>query len=289
MSGKILLSLLLELTASLEFDAQLSCPGFLHLHQCFGRFSVLGLQTPPSIDPSCVLLYSNPDEQVGNGRQLATANFDNTKKKNIRRKWKRTYTLLATWNVRTLLPPGKLENVIRERERFKWNILGLLRYMERQGTIMKDGRNIFFSGKKSHTHCVGFIVEKSLNQNINDRVALLKLKVPLNALCILQVHAPTADADDTEIAEFYEQMDSALKHCKNNELLIVMGDFNAEVGDKKSASANGGKGLGSISNRRASGIMVLRERYVHLEHVVREAREKTMNVEECERVIHETN
>ena len=126
--------------------------------------------------------------------------------------------------------------------------------MERQGTILKDGHTIFFSGNKPHTHC-RFHCRKEFESkhqrvhcNIRSR-GTLKIKVPLNALCIQQVLAPTADADDTDIAEFYEQMDSALKHCKNNELLIVMGDFNAKVGVKKSASANGGKGLGNINKR----------------------------------------
>ena len=52
------------------------------------------------------------------------------------------------------------------------------------------------------------------------------------------MYAHTAYADDTEIAENYEYMHSALNDCKNNEWLICFGDLNANVADKKSAPAN---------------------------------------------------
>ena len=134
--------------------------------------------------------------------------------KNIRRKWKKNTTMLATLNVRTLLQPGKLKNEIREIERFKWKIIGWSE-MRWNGlvTIQKEGHTIFFFGHIYHTHGIGFIVEKSLNPNIkkfiaiSDRVALLNLKVSLKTICgrWLQTN------------EIYEQMDSVLKHCKNNE------------------------------------------------------------------------
>ena len=55
--------------------------------------------------------------------------------------------------------------------------------------------------------------------------------------------------EEAEITKFYEQMETALKNRKSNEILIVMGDFNAKVGKKKNASASGGNGLGNMNER----------------------------------------
>ena len=108
-----------------------------------------------------------------------------------------------------------------------------------QGTFYKDGHCVCYSGNNSHTHGVGFIVDKSLSKGIkgfiiiSDRVKLTKLKLKHKTLCILQVYAPTADSEEAEILKFYEQMETALKNRKSNEMLIVMVDFNAKDGNKK--------------------------------------------------------
>ena len=65
---------------------------------------------------------------------------------------------------------------------------------------------------------------------ISDRILVVKLAgAPLD-FSIVQVYAPTAGHDDEDIEEFYEGVDCALKQCKSHKLTIVMGDWNAKVG-----------------------------------------------------------
>ena len=64
---------------------------------------------------------------------------------------------------------------------------------------------------------------------------------------MIQVYAPTVDSEEAEILKFYEQMEAALKNRKSNEMLIVMGDFNAKIGNTKNAPASGDNGLGKIN------------------------------------------
>ena len=141
-------------------------------------------------------------------------------------------------------------------ERLKWKVLGLstMRW-NAPGTFYEDELCVCYSGNNSQTHGMGFIVGKSLSSGIkgfmpiSDRVALMKLKLKHKTLCILQVYAHTADSEEAEILKFYEQVETALKNRKSKEMLIVMGDFNANVGNKKNAPASGGNGLGNMNER----------------------------------------
>ena len=49
---------------------------------------------------------------------------------------------------------------------------------------------------------------------------------PFN-LSIIQVYAPTTAYDDNEIESFYE----SVQQIKNQDITIIMGDFNAKIGE----------------------------------------------------------
>ena len=56
---------------------------------------------------------------------------------------------------------------------------------------------------------------------------------------IVQVYMPTTDSDDEEIEQMYEKIEKLIKSEKSNEHLIVMGDWNAVVGEEESGSVIG--------------------------------------------------
>ena len=61
--------------------------------------------------------------QVGSGK-LATGDLTNkTKTNNI--KLASSITTIGTWNVRTLSRCGKLEELSRELDRYRWDVIGL--------------------------------------------------------------------------------------------------------------------------------------------------------------------
>ena len=74
---------------------------------------------------------------------------------------------------------------------------------------------------------------------------------PFN-ISIIQVYAPTIDADEEEMEKFYDQINSVKAQCKSQDIVIVMGDFNAKVGKCKRGKAIGLFGLGSSNDRRDS-------------------------------------
>ncbi|GFN77569.1 craniofacial development protein 2-like [Plakobranchus ocellatus] len=89
---------------------------------------------------------------------------------------------ITTWNIRTLLQKGKLENIKQEMERMKLNILGLseVRWKE-AGKITSGGHEIIYSGGTESEKGVGIIVEQTISKAIkgywalSDRVLLVKI------------------------------------------------------------------------------------------------------------------
>ncbi|XP_030751543.1 craniofacial development protein 2-like [Sitophilus oryzae] len=86
---------------------------------------------------------------------------------------------------------------------------------------------------------VAMIVSKEVNNcvinfmGISNRVALLKINVKPFNINIIQSYAPTSESSDQEIEIFYEQLRTALKYTKKQEVNIPLGDFNAKVSRAK--------------------------------------------------------
>ena len=67
---------------------------------------------------------------------------------------------LGTWNVRTLRPAGKLEQLTHH-----WNIVGLceMRWKNFVEMSTDDGHKVYFSGEEDrHEYGVGFLVHKDV-------------------------------------------------------------------------------------------------------------------------------
>ena len=52
---------------------------------------------------------------------------------------------------------------------------------------------------------------------------------PFN-ICIIQACAPTADSSEEDITYFYDELNQAKTQCKSQDILVIIGDFNAKVG-----------------------------------------------------------
>ena len=50
-------------------------------------------------------------------------------------------------------------------------------------------------------------------------------------IAILQVYTPTLEYPDEDIEIFYEQIEEVLKQTKAHDIKIIIGDFNAKVGE----------------------------------------------------------
>lgn len=65
----------------------------------------------------------------------------------------------------------------------------------------------------------------------SSRLCLVKVESTLNNLAIIQVYMPTSKSNDEEVKEVYAGIEELLKHTKPHDNVIIMGDFNAVVGE----------------------------------------------------------
>ena len=66
---------------------------------------------------------------------------------------------------------------------------------------------------------------------------------PLN-ITVIQVTAPITDAKETEFDQFYEDLEDLLELTPKNDVLYIIGNWNAKVGIQEISGVTGKFGLG---------------------------------------------
>ena len=61
---------------------------------------------------------------------------------------------------------------------------------------------------------------------------------------VIQIYAPTSNAEEAEIDWFYEDLQDLLELTPNKDLLFIIGDWNAKVGRQEITGVTGKFGLG---------------------------------------------
>ena len=77
-----------------------------------------------------------------------------------------------------------------------------------------------------------------------DRIVVVKVKADPMDMVIVQAYLPTTDYEDNEVEKLYDQLEEKLGKQKGTDNVIVMGDFNAVVGEGKEDRVVGKFGLG---------------------------------------------
>ena len=65
---------------------------------------------------------------------------------------------------------------------------------------------------------------------INERIVWCRLKGKYVNVTIVQVYAPTEEKTDEEKEEFYIRLKEVIRSVKQHDMLLLMGDFNAKIG-----------------------------------------------------------
>ena len=66
---------------------------------------------------------------------------------------------------------------------------------------------------------------------------------PFN-ITVIQVHAPTSNAEEAEVEWFYEELQDLLELTPPKDVLFIMGDWNAKVGSQETCEEMGKFSLG---------------------------------------------
>ena len=106
---------------------------------------------------------------------------------------------------------------------------------------------------ESHTHDSGvaIMVNKRVQNAVlgcnlkNDRMISVRFQgKPFNTT-VIQAYAPTSNAEEAEVKQFYEDLQDLLVLTPKKDVLFIIGDWNAKVGSQETPGVTGKFGLGA--------------------------------------------
>ena len=98
-------------------------------------------------------------------------------------------------------------------------------YYYRQESLRRNGMAIMVN-KRVRNAVLGCNLK-------NDRMISVRFQgKPLNTT-IIQVYAPTINAKEAEVEQFYEDLQDLLELTPKKDVLFIIGDWNAKVGSQK--------------------------------------------------------
>jgi len=112
------------------------------------------------------------------------------------------------------------------------------------------------SGDKQGKNEVGILLSKKWGlqventYHVNDRILLIQLKTSAVNMIVIPLYFPTSNSEDDEIEQVYDSLDELLGITRDNDNVIIMGDFNAVDGEGQDNQIIGKYGLGTRNIRR---------------------------------------
>ena len=125
---------------------------------------------------------------------------------------------IGTWNVRSM-NQGKLEVVKQEMARVNVDILGIseLKWTG-MGEFNSDDRYIYYCRQESlRRNGVAIMVNKRVRKAVlgcnlkNDRMISVRFQGKPFNITVIQVYAPTSNAEEAEFEQFYEDLQDLLE------------------------------------------------------------------------------
>ena len=118
------------------------------------------------------------------------------------------------------------------------------------GEFNSDDNYIYYCGQEFLRRSgIAIIVNKRVRNAVlgcnlkNDRNSVCFQGKPFN-ITVIQVYAPTSNAEETEVEWFYEDLQDLLELTPKKDVLFIIGDWNAKVGSQETPRVTGKFGLG---------------------------------------------
>ena len=137
---------------------------------------------------------------------------------------------------------GKSERHILGISELKWTGMG---------EFNSDDHYIYYCGQESLRRSgVAIMVNKRVQNAVlgcslkNDRMISVPLQGKPFNITVIQVYAPTSNAEEAEVKWFYEDLQDLLEITPQKDVLFIIGDWNAKVGSQETPGVTGKFGLG---------------------------------------------
>ena len=124
---------------------------------------------------------------------------------------------IATWNVRSLMEVGALNNLKEIMKQYNIGILAIQEMRWKGEGIMKSGDfTVFYKGGHNNMFGTGFIIQNSFKNLVlnftgfNDRISSLRVRGRFFNVTFINAHAPTEEKEE-EIKEiFYDNLQKVI-------------------------------------------------------------------------------
>ena len=108
------------------------------------------------------------------------------------------------------------------------------------GEFNSDDPYIYYCGQESlRRNGVAIMVNKRVQYAVlednhkNDRMISVRFQGKPFNITVIQVYAPTSNAEETEVERFYEDLQDLLELTPKKDVLFIIGDWNAKVGSQQ--------------------------------------------------------
>ena len=128
--------------------------------------------------------------------------------------------------------------VKQEMARVNDDILGLreLRWTG-MGEFNSDDHYIYYCRQEFvRRNAVAIVVNKRVQNAVlgcnlkNDRMISVRIQGKSFNMTVIQVYAPTSNAEEAEVEQVYEDLQDLLELTPKKDVLFIIGDWNAKVG-----------------------------------------------------------
>ena len=119
------------------------------------------------------------------------------------------------------------------------------------GEFNSDDHYVYYCGQESlRRYGVAIMVNKRVRNAIlgcnlkNDRMISVHFQSKPFNITVIQAYAPTGNAEDAKVEQFYEDLQDLLELTPKQDILFIIGDWNAKVGSQETTGVTGKFGLG---------------------------------------------
>ncbi|CAF1666979.1 unnamed protein product, partial [Didymodactylos carnosus] len=136
---------------------------------------------------------------------------------------------------------GRDELICRTMEKYELDVCAISETKWRKSGKVKIGDYmVYYSGVKEEEKKYGGVAVAIRSklvgcvtswQPIDERIMWLSCSAKNVSVTFVSCYAPTNEADDKSKEKFYQTLDQVVNGIPKRHMLVIMGDFNARVGD----------------------------------------------------------
>ena len=149
-----------------------------------------------------------------------------------------------------------------------------------------DDPYIYYYGQESlRRNGLAIMVNKRVRNAVlgcnlkNDRMISVRFQGKPSNNTVIQVYAPTSNAEEAEVELFYEDLQDLLELTPKKDIHFILGDWNAKVGSQETPGVIGKFSLGVQNEAGQKANRVLpRECAGHSKHPLPTTQEKTLRM-----------